>query len=175
MKRLTVLLGALFVMPFAINSYAKKEKSIPIKEVKQGVFISNYTEGATEYPMYPGGMKALNSYFNKTSFVPNHVSHQFNDGLELALSFDIQHDGSLGNIDVVAISRPKLDDADKEVIKRVKKSIENLNNWTPATINQIPTSARLSMLLVVNKKVTDYRYNAGLSFINSFPPSAGLR
>lgn len=162
MKKFTILLVTLFAVSCATNTFAKKNRTAPLEEVRQGVEVENFTEGRTEFPKYPGGEYALASHFRNAKLIYSHGKGGFDDGLELAISFNIKEDGSLEDIKVMPMNKPKLDDSDRDVIHRVSRSIEKLENWSPASVNDISTKAKLSMTLVVYETYLDARSNGGI-------------
>lgn len=161
MKKLATLFATLIALSCTTGTFAKKNKSAPLEEVRKGVVVENFIEGITEFPKYPGGEYALASYFANTKFVSER-SLGFRDGLELVLGFDIKNDGSLENIEVTPVNRPELDHIDKDVIKRVEKSVGELANWIPAKTYEEPTTSRLSMRIIVNRNYFDARYSGGI-------------
>ena len=150
MKKLATLFATLIALSCTIGTFAKKNRSAPLEEVRKGVVVENFMEGITEFPKYPGGEYALAWHYANTKFV-SELNGGFRDGLELVLGFDIKNDGSLDNIEVTPVNRPELDHIDKDVIKRVERSVGELANWIPAKNYEEPTTSRLSMRIIVDR------------------------
>lgn len=172
MNKIAVLLASLILCAGVNDAFAKKGRSLPLKEVKHGVAM-NYTTTAAQkqFPKYPGGVDALLFHFGEGSFVPTEVRNSFGGNLKLTLSFDIANDGMAQNVKVVALNRTELDHADKEVIRQVEQSIADLQHWTPAMVYGTPVEAQFAMTIVVNNsKKQDPQFSGGTGFANSFRP-----
>ncbi|GEM_PF-1832481 len=175
MKKVVFFLTVLMLSVGITDTFAKKEKSLAFKEVRQGVSLRSGITDQSQFPKYPGGEQALIYYFSNSSFVPKEVRNTFEGALKLKVSFDIAQDGTPKNIEVVALDRSDIDRADQEVIRRVQRSVAGLLNWSPAMRNGTAVDAQFSMTLVVNNDTQDPLYNAGLGFANGIRPAGIVR
>lgn len=97
--------------------------TVQIKVPEKGPKFTDEFTVVEEMPEFPGGLEGLYKYLNKNTKYPTQSKNMGKEG-KVYVSFVIEKDGSLSNIEIVKGVEKNLD---KEAIR----VIQNMPNWKP--------------------------------------------
>ena len=98
------------------------------------------SEKINTQPQFPGGNKELSNYLSKNIKYPRNSRTASTRG-KVLVSFKVERDGKITNVEVIKGSNRVLN-------KEAKRVVANMPNWKPALLNGEPVSELLTIPIV---------------------------
>lgn len=98
-----------------------------------GLTLANAQDQSTTQPSFPGGEEALTTYLTENIQYPEIAAENGIEGV-VTLDFLVKSDGSIGEVKIVRMVDPDLEDEAIRVVKAMPK-------WEPGTNNGVAVDA----------------------------------
>ena len=133
MKKIICALVFVFMSLSSIQCYGY-EKEIKDEKSSEEIFVANKID---RMPEYPGGIPGLTKYLSENIKYPKTALEDSISG-RVIISFIVEKNGSVSNIEVAKSVHPTLDEEAVRVVK-------NMPKWSPGIQSKKPVRVRFQL------------------------------